>query len=138
MTVKTGEYMKHSAYSAIFAAMMLPVAVSAQDSNWVEIGDSNTNVLTVDPSTIKTVSGSIRSAWFQFTKKPTSSTTIYSTKQMTRINCDEETTATVPFVSYNAKGDVISSHTTPIVLLSYEPAPPGTLAATMVKVVCNF
>lgn len=130
--------MKHSAYLAIIAATTLPFTASAQESNWVEIGDSNTNVLTVDPSTIKTVSGSIRSAWFQFTKKPTASAPIYSTKQMTRINCDEETTATVSIVSYNAKGDVISSHTTPVVLLTYEPAPPGTLAATMVKVVCNF
>ena len=117
-------------FAASWAAL-----VEAQD--WIQIGSSQTDKLSVDPGTIKKVSGSIRSAWFQFDKTSNKSGVSLS-KEFDRINCDEESIGTVSVLSYRPDGTVVSSITNPIILLQYEPAPPGTFAAKMVGVVCSF
>lgn len=117
-------------------AFLYAGAASAQD--WIEIGSNKNQTLEVEPNTIKQVSSSIRSAWFQFKKTNPRSTGYSTSKELDRVDCSGETTAIVSYIGYGADGSVLASKTNPVILLQYEPAAPGTFAATMVSAVCGF
>lgn len=75
---------------------------------------------------------------FSFSKTEKSKLNVVSYRSHDRVNCSDETTATVSYVAYGADENVLSSNTTSTILLQYQPAPPGSLAAAMVRVICKF
>ena len=125
-----------SAMVSVFS-ISLPAA-AADDDDWVEIGNSNTLTMKINAVSIKTISGSIKSAWFKFEQKEKRNGGEAYNLVLERLNCADDTTATVSYISYAANGNVINSQNNSIYSLSWRPAAPGTLASTMLNVACKF
>jgi hypothetical protein len=121
------------------AILLVASAASAQDVQWLKINEFDTGSVLINPDSIKLVSGSTRRAWLKIQNKtPNPKTKTDHMVQMLRINCTDETTATVSTTSYGKNNQVLKTQTIIPELLDWEPAAPGTMAAGLVDVVCKF
>lgn len=121
----------------LLAGLIVGTIPGGAMAEYHQIGRSDRDALSVDPATIKKLSDNIRSAWFKFDHSDIATSGTNSSAQLARVDCGNESTAIVSVVQYGAADKVISSYTNPTFGLRYEPAPPGTLAATMVRSVCS-
>lgn len=124
--------------AVVLSALSLGGPAFAQDDRWVQIGQFDTGTLNIDPTTIKVVRGSTRSAWFRIENDPNGESRFSHMLQMLRVNCEDEATATVSVIAYPKDGGAHTTKTTIPELLEWEPAAPGTMAAIIVGVVCKF
>lgn len=119
---------------AALALAVLPMPVHA--SNWVEMEtDDNGRIAYIDVDSLKGSFSGTRSGWIKHDHSKQRDVAERSTMMKVSISCPANTFRVDYVVKYDAKGEVIGSHTTP----TYEPFSeiiPDSVGETLAQIFC--
>lgn len=127
----------------LLALFLFLVAPAVHSANWVSVSDGLSGTVSVDKTSITSVTGG-RKAWVRYSyAKPqemSGYTKKYGVVMMREIySCAERSSATIQEVTYEFENptDVLTSHSRPIKDAVFTDVIPGTHAETILDFICR-
>jgi hypothetical protein len=121
---------------AALCAILMACGGSALAAEWVHVATNTTGAkVSVDTETIQ-FSRTPR-VWVEFDYSNDATVSERSARELWKFDCAQQTSITLSSVTYNAQGKVTRSRANHDYSYGYEPIVPGTIGASIMKIVCD-
>lgn len=113
-------------------------ASPSRAAEWVHVTRSQDRTsLAIDVSSI-VQKGSVRTAWIQFSSLTPEKDGAVLRRQLWGYDCSQRLKSILSYVSYDARGKPITSHTPPEYLRDIEPIVPDTIGEAAYNFICSY